>query len=237
MALTLSDVFDDSIIFCLVNGIAFEQFVETRTGGGAGRTRLDLDRRLLTFEPRLAKREELQLTVHLVARLEPASEHVPNNSVGWAWADPQLGERPVAQMSTRIRDFGQQQQIPSLANSGYGFTGELELEALKVAGAAARITGLPVAHVQPEGGRRSVVLLDPANFHPGPPTPAELTEVVQGAINLGMVHDHRRAVQGFASTMNVPHQWAEGFSRVQLHLPDGVAEFTFDPSGMLVQQP
>lgn len=236
MALSFDDVIDDSIIFSLLNGIAFEQFVETRTGGGAGRTRLDLERRLLTFEPRLAKREDVQLTVHLVARLEPASEHVPNASLAWAWADPELGERPISQMSTRIRDFGQGQQIDRFARSGYGFTTDLDLEALKVAAASARITGLPVAHVQHEAGRRSVVLLDPANFQPRPPAPQELTKVLQGAINLGLVHDHRRAIQGFAGVANLPYQWSDGFGSVQLQLPEGPVEYRFDPSGMLVQQ-
>lgn len=229
MSLTFENVLDDSILLFLENHRAFADFINAEIDGGSEQVKVDLDRRQITFLPRLVKRNEVVVTMH-VAAIVQADPAVAT----WAWAQPEYADKPISVMSSRVRDFGRAEQISTLAEPQHPLpegTNEA-MHAVALAATACRITGMPTAHMVPAGAAQLVLLLDPANFVPPRPSVATLPDLVAGSTGTGLVHDGRRAVQGYAQARGLAYQWTEGFGALQLRLPDGQLTIGFDPAGV-----
>lgn len=229
MSLTFEHVLDDSLLLFLENWAAFAAWIDKETGGGSGQVKLDLTMRQITFLPRLVKRNEVVVPVHLMATVLARGE------VQWAWANPEFAEKPVSQLSTRVRDFGQQQQIATFADPSHAVPGgDEQLRAahpIALAATCCRITGMPVAHLMPVKDQQVVLALDPAGFLPPVPTRDGLVDLLQNSQATGLVQDGRRAVQGYAQARGLGYQWGEGFGHLDLQLPEGSVRVTFDEQG------
>lgn len=227
MSLTLENVLDDSALLFLENRAAFADWIHQQTGGGSDRQKVDLARRQVTYLPKLVKREEVVITAHLVAMIggDPATTR-------WAWAVSEVAEQPVAQLSQRLREFGEANQISTFTDPSPSSSRDVMAEATAVAAAACRVTGMPVAHLMEAGDHVVVLILDPANFLAPPPSAAGLDGVLDEARASTLVNDWRRAVQGWAQARGLPYRWADGFGSIDLRLPDGEVAVRFDERGM-----
>lgn len=233
MSLTFDNVLDDAIVLYLENFAAFVAFINTETGGGAGQYKVDLDMRQVTYLPKLVKRNEVVVPLHLAATLAAES-----NDVLWAWANPKFGEAPVARLSSRVREFGQQQGIDRFATDSHPVPEGVDpgMYAIAIAACACRITGMPVAQVLPhtnaqELSMQTVLLLDPANFRPPAPSSRAFAGLIGQTMSTGLVSDGRRAVQGYAQARGLPYRWADGFTSIELAMPDGPLQVAFDEQG------
>ncbi|MGA4507500.1 DUF6882 domain-containing protein [Propionibacteriaceae bacterium G1746] len=227
MALTYENVLDDSILLHLENHLAFADFIDAQTGGGSDQAKVDLDRRQITFLPRLVKRNEVVVPMHIAAvvQADPAVAR-------WAWAMPEYAEKPISILSSRVRDFGTGQGIAQLAEAEHPVPdGQVATHPLALAAVACRITGMPTAHLVPAGTAQVVLLLDPAGFMPPAPTVASVTALVGNATGTGLVSDARRAVQGYAQGRGISYQWGEGFGSLQLAVQDGTVTVAFGEDG------
>lgn len=228
MSLTFENVLDDSILLFLENHHAFAEFIATEIDGGSDQVKVDLDRRQITYLPRLVKRPEVVVTMHVAAivKAEPAVAQ-------WAWALPDHADKPISVMSSRVRDFGQAQGIATFAAAEHALPegSNPAMHAIALAATACRITGMPTAHMVSGGGAQVVLLLDPANFVPPMPSVTTLPDLVARSTGTGLVSDGRRAVQGYAQSRGLGYQWTEGFGALQIALPDGSVTVGFDSQG------
>lgn len=229
MSLTFDNVLDDSILLFLENHRAFADFINREIDGGSEQVKVDLDRRQITFLPRLVKRPEVVVTMHVAAivKAEPAVAE-------WAWGLDDYADKPISVMSSRVRDFGQGQGIATFAEARHPLP-ELSnpaMHAIALAATACRITGMPTAHLVPGGGAQVVLLLDPANFMPPVPSVTTLPDLITSSTGTGLVTDGRRAVQGYAQGRGLGYQWTEGFGSLQIALPDGTITVGFDERGV-----
>lgn len=226
--LTFENVLDDSLLLFLENWTAFAAWIHNETGGGSDQVKVDYQMRQITFLPKLVKRNEVVVPLHLAATVDAENAQ-------WAWANPENEGKPLAMLSTRVRDFGQQQQIAALAEPSHLVpdTGELKVSghALALAAAACRITGMPVAHLLPQGDAQVVLLLDPAGFFLPAPSQEAFRQLVGNARATGLVQDGRRAVQGYAQARGLGYRWGEGFTHIDLMFPDGELRVEFDDNG------
>lgn len=229
MSLTFDNVLDDSILLFLENHQAFADFINAEIDGGSEQVKVDLDRRQITFLPRLVKRPEVVVTMHVAAivRADPAVAE-------WAWALEDYADKPISIMSSRVRDFGQGQGIEMLAEASHALPEGQNpaMHAIALAATACRITGMPTAHMVPGGNAQVVLLLDPANFVPPAPTVAGIGSLVTSSTETGLVSDGRRAVQGYAQARALPYQWTEGFGALQMRTSDGEVTVAFDEAGV-----
>ncbi|MGD8213723.1 DUF6882 domain-containing protein [Aestuariimicrobium sp. Y1814] len=228
MSLTFENVLDDSILLFLENHQAFGDFINREIDGGSEQVKVDLDRRQITFLPRLVKRPEVVVTMHVAAivRAEPAVAQ-------WAWSLDEYADKPISVMSSRVRDFGQGQGISTFAEPSHALPEGQNpaMHAIALAATGCRITGMPTAHLVPGAGAQVVLLLDPANFVPPMPTVAGVGALLENSAGTGLVSDGRRAVQGYAQARGLAYQWTEGFGALQMRLPDGAVTVGFDESG------
>ncbi|OYO01836.1 DUF6882 domain-containing protein [Enemella evansiae] len=230
--LTFADVMDDSILVYVEDHQAFLDWLEQQTGGGVGQTGVDLAKQQITYQPKLHKRDEVVARVHLLGSIAES----PRSAL-WAWANPAFAEAPVAQMSTRVRDFGAARGIPELT------TGELPIadqggeEALtgwatRMAAVSCRIIGIPTAQVMTTGTTRVVMLVDAAGFTPPAPSGITFPRILTTALQAdGWITDHRRAVQGYAQARNLPYGWEPGFAALNIGFPEGNVRVAFDEQG------
>lgn len=226
MSLTYHDVLDDAALMAAENAGAFADFLDRETGGGSDREKVDWERRQITFLPRLVKREEVVVPMHLMAMVagDPAV-------AVWAWSRPEFADQPIARLSERVRDFGRAQQIAQFADESHPVADDPAEHARALGAAACLVTGMPVAHVVTNGETRMVLVLDPATFVPPVPSRASLAALLESAQQRGLVRDPRRAVQGYAQVRGLPHRWGEGFGTLSLQLSDGEALVRFDDRG------
>ncbi|GAB3705839.1 DUF6882 domain-containing protein [Mariniluteicoccus flavus] len=197
MSLSFADVVDDSMIAYAETQNAFAAWIDAQTGGGSDEQKIDRVRRQITWIPRLHKREEVVATAHFVGSVV--------DGVGrWAWADPELADSMFVRLAERIKTFGETNGIAELAGEN------LDAPAWVMAGVACRVTEMPASHMAPREGGVDVFVVDPAGF-----TPPLLTRDAFGTLLLGslqaqgFVHDHRRAVQGWAQARRMPHRWVD----------------------------
>lgn len=225
--LSFADVVDDSVLAFVESQAAFGDWLEERTGPGWS-FQFDLQAQQVTFVPKLHKREEVVCRMHLIGSVAES----PRSAL-WAWANPVFADHPVAQMSARVREFGQSRQIRELDEAEVPLPqADLDVFATQMAAVAWRITGLPTGLVAPNGDTRVIALLDPANFHVAAPTTSAAPAALLAPIG-AMANDHRRAIQGYAQARQLPHSWAPGFSALQLRYPDGELRVSFDEQGRL----
>lgn len=228
MSLTFENVLDDSILLFLENHQAFAAFLDDEIDGGSEQVKVDLDRRQITFLPRLVKRPEVVVTMHVAAivRAEPAASD-------WAWGLDDYADKPISVMSSRVRDFGQAEGITTFADASHPLPDGVNpaMHAIALAATACRITGMPTAHMVPGGGAQVVLLLDPANFVPPMPSVMTLPDLVTSSTSTGLVTDGRRALQGYAQGRGLGYQWSDGFGSLQITLPDGSLSVGFDAQG------
>ena len=227
MSLTYENVLDDSILLFLENHQSFADFINDQIDGGSEQTKIDIERRQVTFLPRLVKRPEVVVTMHVAAIVEPTV-------ATWAWSLDEYAGKPISVMSSRVRDFGQQQGIARFADPGHALTDGVDpaIHAVALSATACRITGMPTAHIVPAGTTQVVLLLDPANFLPPAPTVSGAAALVASSVGTGLVSDGRRAVQGYAQGRGIGYQWSEGFGSLQMMLPDGALSVEFDEAGV-----
>jgi hypothetical protein len=231
--LSFADVMDDSILVYLEDHTAFVNWITEQTGGGSEQMNLDLAKQQITYVPRLHKRPEVVARVHLLGSV--AAE--PRSAM-WAWANPRFAEAPVAQMSRRVRDFGASREIAELSTAELPIPADTDGQdrladfATTMAAVSCRITGIPTAQVMTGGGTRLVLLVDAAGFTPPRPHGTAFPGVVRTAISAsGWVHDHRRAVQGYAQARNLPYGWEPNFSALNIGFPEGNVRVGFDEQG------
>lgn len=231
--LTINDVLDDSILVYVEDHGAFVDWITQQTGGGSEQMTLDLPRQQITYVPKLHKRDEVVARIHLLGSVADS----PRSAL-WAWANPQFTDSPVAAMSQRIREFGESRGIPELATGEIPVpddepgTDRLAEFATRMAAVSCRISGIPTAQIMAGGGTRVVMLVDAAGFTPAPPSGLRFPRILMSAISApGWVHDHRRAVQGYAQARNLPYGWEPNFTALNIGFPEGNVRVAFDQQG------
>lgn len=224
MSLSFADVVDDSMLAYVETQMAFSDWITQQTGGGSDEQKVDRPRRQVTWVPKLHKRDEVVATAHWVAR-------VHGEDVRWAWADPDAAGTPFVRLAERLRAFGEQNQIPELAAE------TTRAQAFVVAGVATRITEIPATHMAPSpDGGVDVFVVDPAGFTLPPLGPDALVRIATSTFAAdGVVHDQRRAIQGWALARRMPHRWADPgtFRTFDIGFPAGPTLFHFDDAGRL----
>lgn len=233
--LSFADVSDDSILVYLEDHNAFQEWITTETGGGSEEISIDVARQQITFIPKFHKRPEVVARIHVIGTVA-----ADPRSALWAWANPSFADTPLAEMSTRVREFGERQgiselttgEVPIEPDSPTGPGDRLNAFAITMAAVACRITGIPSAHVASAADTRVVMLVDAAGFTPARPSGVTFPGIVMNAISAGgWVHDHRRAVQGYAQARNLPHGWEPSFAAINIGFPEGNVRVAFDPAG------
>lgn len=231
--LTFADVLDDSILVYVEDHGAFLDWINDRTGGGSEKMAIDFAKQQITYHPRFHKRDEVVARIHLLGSVAENPR-----SAMWAWANPQFADSPIAQMSQRVREFGESRGIPELTTPELPVpddapgTDRLAEMATTMAAVSCRISGIPTAQVMAGGGTRVVMLVDAAGFTPAPPSGVRFPGVLMNAVSAhGWVHDHRRAVQGYAQARALPYGWEPNFSALNMGFPEGNVRVAFDPQG------
>lgn len=222
MSLTFADVVDDSMLAYAEAQNALAAWIHAQTGGGSDEQKVDLERRQVTWLPRLHKREEVTAVAHYVGR-------VTGQSAQWSWADPQWADTPFVRLAERIRAFGEANQIPELTSPTF------EGAAWVMAGVACRVTEMPATHMAPTAdGGVDVFVVDPAGFEVPPLGRDAFATLAEGSLQAeGFVHDHRRAVQGWAQARRMPHRWVDpGVWRTfDIGFAEGPLFISFDETG------
>ncbi|NNG19764.1 hypothetical protein HJ590_09285 [Naumannella sp. ID2617S] len=233
--LSFADVMDDSILVYVEDHEAFVEWLDKQTGGGVGQTAVDLVKQQITYLPKLHKRDEVVARVHLLGSVAES----PRSAL-WAWANPAFADSPAAQMSTRVREFGESRGIRELTTGeivipDQGGDEELAGWATRIAAVSCRIIGIPTAQVMATGSTRVVMLVDPAGFSPPPPSGITFPRFLTMTLQAGWITDHRRAVQGYAQARNLPYGWEPGFTALNLGFPEGNVCVGFDEQGRVGQ--
>jgi hypothetical protein len=233
--LSFADVQDDSILVYLENHGAFQAWITEQTGGGSDQVTVDLEKQQITFVPKLHKRQEVVARIHLLGSV--ASQ--PRSAL-WAWANPNFADSPVIQMSSRVRDFGAARDIPELTTAELpippdeGDSDRIASFATTMAAVSCRITDIPTAHIMTGGSTRVVMLVDAAGFIPPPPSGLVFPRILMTAVSAhGWVHDHRRAVQGYAQARQLPYTWEPNFSALNIGFPEGNVRVAFTAAGLV----
>lgn len=232
--LSFADVLDDSILVYVEDHESFLDWITQQTGGGSEQLNLDLEKQQITYIPKLHKRNDVVARIHLLGTV--ASD--PRSAL-WAWANPQFADAPVAQMATRVRDFGASREISELAEPEVRIAEDdgpdqdrLSDFATAMAATSCRITGIPTAQIMAGGGMRVVMLVDAAGFTPAPPSGVRFPRMVMNTVGAaGWVTDHRRAVQGYAQARQLPYGWEPNFSALNIGFPEGNVRVAFDVAG------
>lgn len=233
--LSFTDVLDDSILVYLEDHSAFQDWIAEQTGGGSEEMSVDLAKQQITYIPKLHKRPEVVARIHLLGSV--AAE--PRSAL-WAWANPAFADRPMTEMSTRVRDFGEARGIPELTTGELpvpaegGDSDQLTAYATRMAAVSCRITGIPTSQVINRGSSRVVMLVDAAGFTPARASGIVFPRIFTTAISVsGYVHDQRRAAQGYAQARNLPYGWEPNFSALNIGFPEGNVRLAFSEQGLL----
>lgn len=225
MSLSFADVVDDSMLAYAETQAAFAAWIDAQTGGGSDQQKVDRQRRQVTWLPRLHKRNEVVAAAHLVGSVV--------DGVGrWAWADPELEDSPFVRLAGRIRAFGEQNQIPELAHE------TVDAPAWVMAGVACRVTEMPATHMAPREGGVDVLVVDPAGFSVPPLGRDAFATIVEQSLGAeGFVHDHRRAVQGWAQARRMPHRWVDPgtWRTFDIGFAEGPLFVHYDEAGRMVR--
>lgn len=233
--LSFADVLDDSILVYLEDHSAFQNWIAEQTGGGSEEMSVDLAKQQITYVPRLHKRPEVVARVHLLGSV--ATE--PRSAL-WAWANPAFADKPMTEMCTRVREFGEARGIAELTTGELpippdaGESDQVSAYATRMAAASCRITGIPTSQIINRGTSRVVMLVDAAGFVPARPSGIAFPRIFTTAISVaGYVHDQRRAAQGYAQARNLPYSWEPGFSALNIGFPEGNVRMAFGDQGLL----
>lgn len=218
----------------LEDNSAFQDWITEETGGGSDQMTVDLAKQQITYLPKLHKRPEIVARVHLLGSV--ASE--PRSAL-WAWANPAFADKPMAEMSTRVRDFGAAREITELTTGELAVTPDdedgsdrLDTFASTMAAVSCRITGIPAAQIMNRGSTRVVMLVDAAGFTPRAPSGIVFPRLVTTAISAsGRVRDQRRAAQGYAQARTLPYGWEPNFSALNIGFPEGNVRVVFAEHG------
>lgn len=227
--LTFANVVDDSILVYVEDQAAYARWLDEQTGGGVGEHKIDFARRQITYEPKLHKRNEVVAVAHVAGWVthEPAR-------LTWAWSDPNFADQPITKLVERVRGFGQARELSELTTPVLDLDpGHITQAVLRMAAVCCRITAFAVGQVVSSGGTDLVLLVDPAGFTPPRAGVATFAESVRGPIEQDLVHDHRRAVQGYVQARQLQYGWDQGFRTMRVGCPDGDMTVRFNDQGLL----
>jgi hypothetical protein len=187
-------------------------------------------------QPRLEFTGERPLVcdqVHLLGSAAPGPQ-----SWLWAWANPSGYSDQVVAASAAVRDFALQHQIFELAAPEVPFSalpGEPS-EPAQVVGiitdAAKAITNKWSSYnAEIGGGSRASFLIEHDELRlPAPDGPRVMRVIEQGLSGLTL-HDHRRALYGYATRRGLGAEFAAGHATLAITGPTFEATVTFDDLG------
>ncbi|MBE1593694.1 DUF6882 domain-containing protein [Nonomuraea angiospora] len=160
----------------------------------------------------------------------------------WAWANPSGFPEALTALSATLRDFGQQYDIAELASAEVPFgalpgsPAEPHFAAAILTEAAKAVTGRWSAYNgDAGGGTRAAFLIEHPDFRLPPPEPARLMRVLQQALTLPLLTDHRRAVHSYAVRRGLGVAPGQDADQLTLAGPGFEALVEFDPLGRVAK--
>ncbi|MFI7639267.1 DUF6882 domain-containing protein [Nonomuraea sp. NPDC049400] len=221
-SLTLANLLDDAAILSLEHQLHLEEVL------GEHNWSVDLQEQRFEFT---GSRTITCTRFHLLGSAAPGPD-----SWLWAWANPSGFPEALTALSGTLRDFGQQYGIAELASAEVPF-GALPGSPADPAFAAAILTEAAKAvsghwtayNGDAGGGTRVAFLVEHPEFQLPAPEPARIMRVLQQALTLPLLTDHRRAVHSYAVRRGLGV--SSGPDRLTLTGPGFEALVEFDPLG------
>ena len=207
----------------LFTALRQDQLITAVDALGEHRWSADLSADLFTFAADADPSRTLQATPHLIASIAPGPR-----SLKWAWA---LDEQYDTETAEKMRAYGEQHEIPELADGEVPFADDADDDGLMalahtVGGAAVEITGRSPYYIANVGDTRVVMLLDA-------PLPGLSVSVAANALPRVLagleMRDPRASVWDLARLAGWHLEWADaGFSAATVSDATGSATFRFD---------
>ncbi|MGW0201323.1 DUF6882 domain-containing protein [Nonomuraea sp. NPDC003201] len=224
-SLTLTNLLDDAAIISLEHQLHLEEVL------GEHNWSVDLREQRFQFT---GSRTITCTRFHLLGSAAPGPE-----SWLWAWANPSGFPEPVTALSGTLRDFGQRFGIAELASAEVPFAAlptspaEPHFAAAILTEAAKAVTGHWTSYSgDAGGGTRAAFLVEHPDFQLPPPEPVRVMRVLQQALSLPLLTDHRRAMHGYAARRGLGASYGDaGGDRLTLTGPGFEAAVDFDGHG------
>ncbi|MBA8952198.1 hypothetical protein HNR61_003838 [Actinomadura namibiensis] len=223
--ITLADVLDDAAILSLEHQLHLGEVI------GSHSWNVDLREQRFVFT---GDRDLTCSRVHLLGSAAPGP-----GSWLWAWANPTDYPEPLTELSARVRDFGRQHGIPELASAEVPFgavpggPAEPAFEPARVAAllldAAKVVSGSWTSyHAEVGGGTRAAFLIEHPDFRLPPPAFPRVMRVLQQSLAELPLHDHRRALYGYARGRGLGAAFDPEGTRLAITSPDFSIDVEFD---------
>ena len=156
----------------------------------------------------------------------------------WAWANPGDYRADIMTLAGQVREFGERNGIPELTTAEVPFAAlpgsptDPALVTSYIMDVAKVITGHGTGYSAPVGGgTRFAFLLDHPEFPLPEPEPSRVARVLQQGLTEFRLHNHRRAVESYASSRSGLDLSVEGPHSV-ITCPGLTIEIRFDDEGL-----